>query len=211
MKQPAHIADVLAEKNYLHPPSGFTPSGIALHGGARTELAVPMVKEGELIGSIVIYRTEVRPFADKQIELVTNFAAQAVIAIENTRLLSELRELLEQQTATSDVLKVISSSPGSLEPVFDAMLENAVRICHAHFGVMHRFVGAEFEAVAMLNIPAALEGFYASAAWPGQFPGPTWTICPGPSGSFTRRTCWTRRFPLRPRSLPVRGRNSPYP
>ena len=159
MKQPAHIADVLAEKNYLHPPSGFTPSGIALHGGARTELAVPMVKEGELIGSIVIYRTEVRPFADKQIELVTNFAAQAVIAIENTRLLSELRELLEQQTATSDVLKVISSSPGSLEPVFDAMLENAVRICHAHFGVMHRFVGAEFEAVAMLNIPAALEGF----------------------------------------------------
>jgi GAF domain-containing protein len=123
--------------------------------GMRTLIAVPMLKENECVGAITIYRREVKPFADKQIELVTNFAAQAVIAIENARLLNELRESLQQQTATADVLKVISSSPGELEPVFHAMLENAVRICGAKFGILYLSEGDGFRTVAMHDVPHA--------------------------------------------------------
>jgi len=119
-------------------------------------ITVPMLKDNELIGAINIYRQEVRPFTDKQIELVKNFAAQAVIAIENTRLLNELRQSLEQQTATSEVLRVISISPGELEPVFQAMLENATRICEAKFGTLFRFDGKYFHPVAQFNTPKAL-------------------------------------------------------
>jgi len=115
-----------------------------------------MLKENELVGAIVIYRTEVLPFTDKQIDLVKNFAAQAVIAIENARLLNELRESLEQQTATTEVLKVISSSPGALEPVFHAMLESAVRICEAKFGTLYRFDGAAIYHAAGYGTPDAL-------------------------------------------------------
>jgi GAF domain-containing protein len=119
-------------------------------------LSVPMLKQGELVGTFNLFRQEVRPFTDKQIALVTNFAAQAVIAIENTRLLNELRESLRQQTATSEVLQVISSSPGELEPVFRAMLENALRICEAKFGIMNRYSDGAFVAQAMAGAPPAL-------------------------------------------------------
>src|SRR5262249_20348513 len=125
-------------------------------GKFRTVLGVPMLKNDEPIGVITLNRQEVRPFTDKQIELVKNFAAQAVIAIENTRLLNELRESLQQQTATADVLKIISSSPGQLTPVFNSMLENAIRICGAGFGTMFHFDGKRFDFAANYGTPPAL-------------------------------------------------------
>jgi len=119
--------------------------------GARTLLIVPMFRRGDLVGSIGIYRQEVRPFTEKQISLLKSFADQAVIAIENARLLNELRQSLEQQTATSEVLRVISSSPGELEPVFQNLLHNATRLCVADFGFMFRYDGSHFHLMAQLG------------------------------------------------------------
>jgi GAF domain-containing protein len=142
-----YCADVLKED---------TENPVGKFGGARTYVAVPMLKENRLVGTIIIYRQDVRPFTDKQVGLLTSFASQAVIAIENTRLLNELRESLEQQTATSEVLKIISSSPSNLKPVFHSMLENSVRICEAKFGQMFLCEGDKVRAVATLGVPVAL-------------------------------------------------------
>ena len=149
-KDIVRVADDLSEP-VLSPATKF--------GGSRSQIAVPMLKDNALIGAIIIYRQEVRPFTDKQVALVKNFASQAVIAIENTRLLNELRQSLEQQTATAEVLSVISTSPGELEPVFDAMLENATRICEAKFGTLYLRDGESYRAASMFNVPPAFAEF----------------------------------------------------
>src|SRR5262245_3535023 len=134
---------------------------MALRYGHRATLVVPLLRDATAIGAILVRRREARPFTDKQIELVSNFAKQVLIAIENVRLLNELRqrtdnltEALEQQTATSEVLQVISGSPGELEPVFEAMLANATRICEARFGNLLLSEGDCFRNVALHNAPA---------------------------------------------------------
>jgi two-component system NtrC family sensor kinase len=163
---PGALGRVIRTKAVVHSAdSAADPNpGVATRlGGARSIVGVPMLKDNEVIGAIIIYRQEVQPFTDKQIELVKNFAAQAVIAIENTRLLNELRqrtgdlsEALEQQTATSEVLRIISSSPGELEPVFNTILANATRICEAKFGLLYRSEGDGLKTVAMHGVPPAL-------------------------------------------------------
>ena len=162
-KETYHLADISAVPTH---GEKLREATITL-AGARTLVGLPMLKDNEVIGAIVIYRQEVRPFTEKQIELVKNFATQAVIAIENTRLLNELRqrtddlsESLEQQTATSEVLKAISSSPGELEPVFQAMLGNAVRICEANFGMLFRVENGAVSAAAMFGVPPAFAEFW---------------------------------------------------
>ncbi|MGC2077591.1 MAG: GAF domain-containing protein [Xanthobacteraceae bacterium] len=152
--RPIHLLDLQAESEEF--PEG---SAIARRNGYRTIIAVPLMREGSAIGTIAVRRVEAKLFADKEVELLSNFAAEAVIAIENARLLNELRqrtadlsESLEQQTATFEVLKVISSSPGELEPVFRAILENATRICGAKTGILFRFNDGAYTALATLGV-----------------------------------------------------------
>ena len=184
----AHVADIAAE-------NANDSKEIVELAGARSVVLVPMLNEGELIGTIGIYRQDVQPFTEKQIALLTNFAAQAVIAIENTRLLNELRqrtnelgEALEHQTATAEVLQAISSSPGELEPVFEAMLANAVRLCEAKFGDLYLYEGGRLRMVAAHNVPPA----YAKARRRRPFHPP-------PGGTFaeairTKRTAQLADF-----------------
>ena len=172
---------VLLEGHAVHIPDLFSDHEYTFWKGAknsqiRSGLGVPLMREGTPIGVIILWRKQVRPFTEKQIELVTTFADQAVIAIENARLFdevqartAELSEALEQQTATSEVFQVISSSPGELEPVFKTMLENATRICAANFGNLFLYDKEAFRAVAMHNAPPA----YAEARMRGSNrPGP---------------------------------------
>ena len=156
-KQVVHIADAMEGSAYRTRDPHII-AAVEL-GGFRTVLAVPMLKENELVGVINIYRQEVHPFIDKQIELLSYFAKQAVIAIENTRLLNELRASLQQQTATAEVLKVISSSPGDLQPVFQAMLANATRICEASFGNLMLYENGLLRRVALHNTPSPYTEF----------------------------------------------------
>jgi len=166
-KSAVQIADVAIDPAYREDPQR---QKFVTLTGARTIICVPMLKDDILIGVITVYRLEVQSFTDKQIALVQNFAAQAVIAIENARLLNELRqrtddltETLEQQTATADVLRVISSSPGDLEPVFQAVLDSATRLCEANFGILYRYEGGAFHAVALRGAPPAFAEFQQRA------------------------------------------------
>ena len=164
-------------------------------------LGAPMLRENQLIGVIAIYRQEVRPFTDKQIELVENFADQAVIAIENTRLFelrqrttispahAELTESLEQQTATSEVLQVISSSPGDLQPVFEAMLEKAVRICDAKFGNIYRWDGDALHLVATHNTPPAFAEVRRRSPYSSRSEDPCRSHDRDQNGGSRRRSC----------------------
>jgi two-component system, NtrC family, sensor kinase len=166
----AHVPDLAADE-YQERAGFLVRQGLSL-GGFRTVLAVPMRKDALLLGAITIYRREVQPFSGKQIALLQSFAAQAVIAMENARLMTEQREALEQQTATAEVLQVINSSPGNLGPVFGAILEKAMHICGASFGGLWTFEADRYVIAALHGVPKAYAEFLRAT-----------TVIPGPGSA----------------------------
>jgi GAF domain-containing protein len=148
----AHVPDMLADPEYGHE--------LALAGNWRASVAVPMLHKGKVVGAVSIGKAETGPFSSRQIQLLTTFAAQAVIAIENTRLLNELRESLTQQTATADLLRIVSSSPGDLNPVFAIILDKALHLCEAAFGMVTTYDGVRFEHAAHRGVPDALGAYF---------------------------------------------------